>query len=535
MQKERWAPCSGRFGLLSFGIRHRIRPGVTSWEIHTSMSIPLEDLQSALAVVQEELQRVRQRLDELEKVVSIETDDEGVRQIYLECTNLVVRPAHDPRWLALSLGAGTEGGYLNLYRKEAANICGELSLDGNGEPQLLLRGQDHQPRVSICAQDNCGFVAVHADGGRPGAVMRAQPRGGSVAVLQKDGSSRGVLVHEDGGTNEDGHDVQPSTDLLIADSSMHTLVKLHGDPGGGVMSLGPPGQADAVAFVAREDGPALMMHSPAELHSISMMALDGAAQICVHEGKVPGEGFEAHMASGDSGSNFSLRGEKGEKAADLSALDVASSLTLHDGAGEARVMLAHHHDSHSALTLQSVGEDDGLRAIASAEVSSLELMSPTNPATKVLTAVTAEKPVTIVQKDGRPLLMLGEGDLGGVVSVYGNASAQAGIATLSGGPVAGSVLLSTADGIPQISLDANDHGGRLLINNDLGFQRAALGVHQESGGLFLNNTGSIGLQAVATPSGGLVVVHGPEGEVAASLPDDFDDSHPDWGRLPESF
>ena len=499
------------------------------------MSIPLKELQSALSSVQEELQRIRQRLDELEKVVSIDTDDDGIRRVYLECNDLVVRPAHDPRWISLHLGSNEDGGYLCLHHLNEATIGAELSLDGSGSPQLLLRGKDFQPRVSIFTQDDCGFIAVHADAGRPGALMRAQPRGGSVAVLQKDGGSRGVLVHDDGEVSEDGTVKPPATDLLFADGDLHTMVKLHSDGEGGLLSLGPPGQPDAIALVAREDGPALMLHSPAELHSISMMALDGSAQVCVHEGKVPGSGYEAHMAAGESGSSLALRGETSEKAVDISALDVASSLTLHDRDGDPRVMLAHHHDSHSALTLQSTGDEDGFRAIASGEVSSVELMSPSDPETKMLHAVTAEKPVVILQKDKRPMLMLGEGDQGGVICAYGNSGGQAGIATLSGGPVAGSLLLSTADGTPQLTLDSTDHGGRLLINNDLGFQRVALGVYQEAGGLHLNNTGSIGVQAVASPKGGIIIVNDPEGDVAATLPEQAGEDSSDWGKLPDSF
>ncbi|GEP45046.1 hypothetical protein [Brevifollis gellanilyticus] len=500
------------------------------------MSIPLEDLQSALSSVQEELRRVRQRLDDLEKIVSVETDTDGVRRVCLECHELFVRPAHDPRWISLHLGADEDGGFVHLHQKESSAVRAEMSLDSAGSPQMLLRGEDRQPRISFFTQEDCGFVAVHADAGRPGALMRAQPRGGSIAVLQKDGGTRGVLVHEDGEVSEDGTVKPSSTDLLFADGSLNSLVKLHSDGQGGLLSLGPPGQPDAIALVARDDGPAFMLHSPSELQSISMMALDGAAQLCVHEGKVPGSGFEAHISSGEAGSSFSLRGERGEKSVDISALDVASSITLHDMNGEARVMLAHHYDSHSALTLQSTGEEDGFRAVASGEVSSVELMSPIDPDTKLLSAVTANKPVVILQKQQRPLLMFGEGDQGGVFCAYGNAASQAGIATLSGGPVAGSLLLSTADGTPQLTLDATDHGGRMLINNDLGFQRVSLGIYQEAGSLQLNNTGNLGVQAIATAKGGVVMVSDPEGEISATLPEDFDaGKNPDWGQLPDNF
>jgi hypothetical protein len=499
------------------------------------MSIPIEELQSTLTSVQEELQRVRQRLAELEKVVSIDTDDAGIRRVCIECHDLLVRPAHEPRLMALNLSSDSEGGYLHLYRKGEARICTELSLDMDGAPQIVLRGADSEPRVSIFEREDCGFIAAHTEAGRPSALMRAQPNGGSVAVLQKDGQMRGVLMHHDATTSEDGRLLPAATNLIFADEEQHTTVKLHSDGGGGLFSLGPPGRADALVAFAREDGSAVILHSPSEQSSVCLMALETSAQILVHEGKVPGSGYEACVAASAAGSSLTLRGEGSEKAVDISSLDQASSITLHDQEGEPRVMLAHHHGSHSALTLQSTGEEDGVRAIASEEVSSIELMSPIDPETKILNAVTAEKAVSIMQRKRRPLIMFGEGDQGGIICTYGSSEGQPGIATLSGGPVTGSLLLSTADGTPQLTLDSTDHGGRLLINNDLGFQRVALGVHAEAGGLHLNNTGSIGIQAVASPKGGIIIVNDPDGDVVATLPEDTNEDATGWGRLPESF
>jgi hypothetical protein len=302
-----------------------------------------------------------------------------------------------------------------------------------------------------------------------------------------------------------------------------------------MMTAGVAGQSDAIALVAREDGPALLMHSPAEDHSISILAMTGAAEICVHENKIPGTGTQANLSTGEFGSSLCLRGIGGQKSVDLCALDVASSLTLHDAQGDVRVMLAHHFGSHSAMTLQSLTDEEGLRAIASSDVSSLEIISPVDPDTKVLTAVTAEKAVTIVQKHHRPIVMLGEGDQGGIVCAYGPSAENAGIASLSGGPVAGSIVLATVDGTAQLTLDATDHGGRMLINNDLGFQRVAMGVYEEAGGLHLNNTGSTGIQAVATPKGGVVTVSDHGGRPIASLPESDGEDTGGWGKLPDSF
>lgn len=515
--------------MLAVGLATRVFCG----KEHSLMSISIDELQASLQAVQEELLLVRERLRQLEQAVSVQTDDQGLPRVRLQCTELVVRPASEPGGVSLRLGSSQEGGFLHLHRPGDPQVAGELGMDEEGGPQLLFRGRDQEPRLGFFTREDCGFLVAHGPEGRPGVLVRAQPRGGSVAVLQQDGRSRGVLIHEDGQVHGDGTVTPPGTELVLSDDNLHTLAKIGADAEGGMLTLGPPGQPDALAMVARGEGPALMLHSPSELQSISMMALEGSAQISVHEGKTPGTGFEACLSSGDEGSSFSLRGENSEKAVDISSLNVASSITLHDAEGDVRVMLAHHHGSHSALTLQSVGEEDGFRVIASAEVSSMELISPENPETKLLSAVTAEKPVVVLQKQQRPLLMFGEGEQGGVFCAYGSASAQAGIAALSGGPLAGSVLLSSADGTPLLSLDATDHGGRLLINNDLGFQRVALGVHQESGGLHLNNTGSVGVQAVATAEGGRVIVNDPEGGVTASLPDDLGDGPAGWGQSPE--
>jgi len=498
--------------------------------------ITFQELQTALVAVQMELNRVKSRLNELEKVVTIENDPEGIRRVYLECTDFVIRPAEDQRHIAVHLGSDAEGGYMHLHYPGTGIPAVDIGFDSPGEPHMQLKGKDFKSRTDLFIRDNCGCVAVLSEAGQPGALMRAQEDGGSIAVLQEDGQARAVLIH---GITEmptvDGQNAAASTNLIFADGNGHTMLKLRADETGGMLTAGIAGQSDAIALVAREDGPALLMHSPEEDHSISILAMTGAAEICVHENKIPGTGTQASLSAGEFGSSLCLRGIGGQKSVDLSALDVASSLTLHDAQGDVRVMLAHHFGSHSALTLQSLTEEEGLRAIASADVSSIEIISPVDPETKVLTAVTAEKAVTIVQKHHRPIVMMGEGDQGGIVCAYGPSAESAGIASLSGGPVAGSVVLATVDGTAQLTLDATDHGGRMLINNDLGFQRVAIGVYEEAGGLHLNNTGSTGIQAVATPKGGVVTVSDHDGRPIASLPESEGEDIGDWGKLPDSF
>ncbi len=504
--------------------------------IHAMSTMTLQELQTALATVQDELHRVKGRLDELEKVVSIDHDQDGIRRVYLECTDFVLRPAEDQRQIAVHLGADAEGGYIHLHYPDSAMPAVDIGFEPSGDPHLQLKGKDYKARTDLFIRDNCGCVAVLSEAGKPGALMRAQDDGGSIAVLQADGQARAVLIH--GGHESPTVEGDPppiTTNLIFADGNGHTMLKLRADETGGMLTAGIAGQSDAIALVAREDGPALLMHSPAEDHSVSILAMTGAAEICVHENKIPGNGTQASLTAGEFGSSLGLRGIGGQKSVDISALDVASSLTMHDAQGDVRVMLAHHFGSHSALTLQSLTDEEGLRAIASADVSSIEIISPVDPHTKVLTAVTAEKAVTIVQKHHRPIVMFGEGDQGGVICAYGPTAESAGIASISGGPVAGSVVLATVDGTAQLTLDATDHGGRMLINNDLGFQRVAMGVYEEAGGLHLNNTGSIGIQAVATPKGGVVTVSDHDGNPIASLPESDGEDSGDWGKLPDSF
>jgi hypothetical protein len=501
-----------------------------------AMSMTLQDLQAALVAVQEELQRVRGRLDELEKVISIENDEDGIRRIYIECTDFVLRPAHDQRGIAIHLGADQEGGYFHLHYPGTGIPAVDIGFEAIGDPHLQLKGRDFKPQVDILTKDNCGFVAVLSENNHPGALMRAQPHGGSVAVLQEDGKARAALVfnaHEP--ATEEGQPSKASTCLLFGDAAGHTSIKLQTDEDGSMITAGIKGQPDAVALLSRKDGSALLMHSPEDKNSVSILAMNVGAEICAHENKLPGSGTYAGMTAGEYGSSQSLRGIGGEKAVDISALDIANTFTLHDAQGEVRVMLAHHFGSHSAMTLQGDTEHEGIRAISSADVSSLEVMSPIDHDTKILTAVTAEKAVTIVQKEHRPIVMIGEGDQGGMVCAYGPSNENAGIASLSGGPVSGSVVLATVDGTAQLTLDATDHGGRLLINNDLGFQRVAMGVYEEAGGLHLNNTGSIGIQAIATPKGGIVTVSDHHGRPIATLPDNDDEDTGDWGKLPDSF
>jgi len=495
------------------------------------MSDPLTQMQMSLAELQREVQGLRGRLDTLEKFVSVEVDEAGVERVYIECTDFTLRPAHDRRFIAIQMGAQEDGGYLGIHylRPEFGAPAILLGME-HDLPHIQLKGRDFKPRVDLFIEEDCGLAAMFNGDGAPGVVMRARRGGGSVAVLQPDGRARGVLMHEEGEAGTGG-----KTDLIFATDQAETILKLHADAGGGLLTMGPPGQPDAASMVARGQGPAVLLHSPESENSVSMMAAAHMAEVCVHRGHVPGDEARTSLMAGDFGSSLVLYQPNGERAVDISAFDGMSTLTLNDAEANPCVVLSHHHGSHSNLTLCSQDEKEGVRLLAGQEVSSMEVKSPLNEDTKVIAAVTGEKPLMMVLKNKRGLLMLGEGEQGGFVCTYGLDPEKAGMATLTGGPVAGGLVLATMDGTAQLTLDATDQGGRLMINNDLGFQRIAMGVHQESAGIHLNNTGSMGVQAIATPKGGVLIVSDTEGNIVATLPEREEDDTDSWGELPSGF
>ncbi len=496
------------------------------------MSDSLADLQTTLAAVLAELAGVKARVAMIEEVVRIQKEESGARRVTLDCTDFYLRPASHPETVAIHMGADALGGCLSLNYPvpHAEQPAMSLGIE-EGEPHLQLLGRDGRLCADTFILEGSGLTAVFGPGGAPAAVMRGRQGGGSVAVMQPDGAVRGVLLYDE--SEADGE--KPAAELILARGNGEPILKLRADDGGGMMTVGPSGQPDALALVARESGPAILMHGPDSVHSVSIVAAEHMAEVCAHQGAVPEAGSQACMSAGPFGSSLVMKGPQGEKGADISALDMASTFTLHDGTGEERIMLCHHFGSHSAFSMKGLSVHDGLRALTTEEVSSFEVISPKEPETKILSALTADKPVTLVQKNRRPILMFGEGEQGGIICAYGPTAQHAGIASLSGGAITGSLALATVDGTAQLTLDATDHGGRLLINNDLGFQRIAMGVYQEAAGLHLNNTGSIGVQAIATPRGGVVTVSDPEGRTVATLPEREDEDSGSWGRLPDGF
>lgn len=492
-------------------------------------------LDGMVEALQKQVDELKRKLAMVEKVITVTQAPGGGDFVTVACSSLVVTPHSSPQPMAMHLSSNESGPFVAMFYPDgqAAPAAIRMGID-DGQPRIELRGRDEALRAEFAIEDDRGVTVMFGPGGEAGAVMRALPGGGSLAVVQPDGKARGVLMHANSPTKGvENHGVP--TELIFANAEGKTVLKLRADDGGGIVSVGPPGQADAAVLIARETGPALLLHSPGAASSVSIIAGD-TAEVCVHQGKFAGGSAQAMLTVGEFGSSLTLCKSDGVKAFEASAYDMATTVILNDADELPCATLSHHFGSHSSLSLHSSAANEGFRALASTEVSSVEVKAPENPETKIVSAVHVEKPVVFLQKKGRALVMFGEGEQGGVVSTYGPDAMHGGIATLSGGPYTGALVMAAMDGTPQLSIDGTDHGGRLMINNDLGFQRIAMGVYEESAGIHLNHTGQLGVQAVATQRGGVVTVRDAEGHILASLPDTSpEDGTLDWGASSRGF
>jgi hypothetical protein len=98
--------------------------------------------------------------------------------------------------------------------------------------------------------------------------------------LQKDGKARAVLNHYDISPTSGG----PETDLLFVTATNETLLKLHADAGGGLITVGMPGHTDGVVLTMRNEVPAVLLRGPEGATSIHLLAARQMACVKVREG-----------------------------------------------------------------------------------------------------------------------------------------------------------------------------------------------------------------------------------------------------------
>lgn len=479
------------------------------------MSDPNEDLRAAVSELRSELDSVKQELRKLQRVVQIDEED-GMERVTVECNDVVIRPVEDPRFISMLIGCpGGTGEISILHPKGERHTAVVLGVNEGGEPELRLQGPDYEPRVQLTVQDDRGLVAVLGAGLQAGAVMQAQPGGGSVAVLEPDGTARGVLMHRTENADKDGKG-DAVTELALLEPG-GGRIKLRTDAAGAVMVAGTSAQPVAVALSAKEEIAAVMLKSAGATQGACMVAGPEAAQVSVFHGETPSSGCSASLASMADAADVRLNGPGGVKGAELETDGVHTGLTLWDKAGGESARLMYVEGSHGQFFLRGAAEHTAVEFLAMQNLSSFSLTSPTDPGVKLLSLVNERSVSTAHMKGVHPVVMLSETELGGTVSVRGLTD-MGGQVTLGGGQAAGGLSLAAGDGTVMLSLDATDHGGRLLMNNDLGFQRILMGVYEESANLLLNHTGQQGVSVMATEGGGVVAVHDDEGRPRASLP-----------------
>jgi hypothetical protein len=344
-----------------------------------------------------------------------------------------------------------------------------------------------------------------------------------VAVLQKDGKARAVLMHSDESTKSG----EAETDLIFATATGKTILKLHADEGGGLVTVGMPGQADGVVLSMRDYMPSVMLRGPESASSIHLLASQQMACVRVQEGWLKDQKAEVSLMAGTFGGSITLNESGGSRRVDLSALQGTGSLCLKESDTQDAVVLAHHVGKLSSLTLHGPSEHEAVRLLATHDLSAVRITSPTSEDTDISAQAGSSGPQILLRQDDTPQVLVGNTEHGGILAAYGREAVQGGVASLSGGPRSGQLAIAARDGTNLMTLDGTDYGGRLLINNDLGFQRALLGVHEEGAVLALNNTGTPGVQAVCTEGGGVITLHDPEGDIVHSIPplrsEPFDD------------
>ncbi len=488
------------------------------------MSTPtLEELAAVVETLRSELDEAKKQLRGLEKVISIYEED-GVRYAEVECTGLVVRPAEDQRFIAVHLGTSEKRPFLHMINctRDETHVGVFIGYDGSDDVDLRLQGADYKPRVQLTVQNDHGVAAVFAPGHKPGAVMKAQPGGGSMGVTQPDGKARAVLIHKQGDpSSEEGS--FGATELLFAQPSGRTLMALRVDEGGSMIAAGTPERRDCAVITARAGATAMLIRSPEQGHgtTAAMVATEELAQLFTYRGEDPASGGQAALSSHAAlGPSLTLDRPDGTRGIDLQVTANAASIELLDQAGVKVASLGYFDDLRNAsFSLTSAGKTEGIRALATPMLNAFSVFQPGNKDSQVCLLAKQESVSVGLVRDSHTLVHLGHAEHGGVVTALGQVE-SAGTASINGGTAAGSVVLGSADGTTLAALGGSDHGGQLTLNNDLGFPRARLGTFDESSVLLLNHTGQDGVSAAAGPFGGLITVHDTEGRVRCTLPED---------------
>ena len=458
---------------------------------------PSPDILAALAALRAELDAVKAQLSDLQEVVTIRERD-GHRTVSIRCSSLVIHQFRAPNFIAINLGAKEDGGFLSLqYPDKERPTAVSIAIGQNGQPAIRVQGHDSKARVLLTSQNDHGLISVLAPGYIPGANIRAIPGGGSFCVLQPDGQARAILLHSDGTGSRAG---RPATELLFSAPGATTQLAIRADAEGSTITAGYPEEANRFTLVSREDSTTLLIRSPGDSSCIAATAGHPMARISTWRGPDPSTGAEAGLCSDADGSGLSLSRHGGTHAFDFHVSSDSASMAMLAPDGSQIANLSHNDAHLTCFSLRSTSSHDTIEAIAGPESATFAVVSPADPDAQILTMAREDRLTLNLAKDNRPLVVLGHTPHGGSVIAMGSGE-NPGQACLAGSTVTGGLALATSDGTQLLTLGANDYGGCLAINNDLGFQRILLATCEESSSLILNHTGQIGVSATATPVG----------------------------------
>ncbi len=471
------------------------------------------ELSSVLAALRSELDDTRRRLAALEKVVCIYEED-GHHKVLIECNTLCIRPAEDPRYISVQLGSDERQGYLMVYGSTGDPHCALFAgINENDTPVVRLQGPDVKARVLLTVEKDHGTIACFAPGYKPGTVMRAIPGGGSFGVLQSDGKARGVLIHSDGTSEPDG---KPSTKLLFATADASNRLSLHADDEGSMIALSQTDAPNCATLVAHKSSTGLVLHSPGKATSAVVMASAELARIMTFTGEDLTGCSQAALTSSAQGGSLTLNRPDATTAILAKATDTVSFVSLQDRDDLETIAITEGAGLH-CLNIYVPGSKTKSIALGSTDTLAYARIScPAQESLQLITMATGTTVTSGIFKDDRPLTLLSHGENGGNVSAYGNAESP-GFAALSGQKASASVAVSSADGTALAGLGANDHGGQVTLNNDIGFPRIFMAIHEESSVVTLNHTGQKGIDIIAGPKGGILLVHDEDGKVVESL------------------
>lgn len=301
----------------------------------------------------------------------------------------------------------------------------------------------------------------------------------------------------------------------------HIAVQLQALPSGGIIAL-YPGTPEALATIKLASTPVasgIIVHSPQRESNFSLAVEDTFARLCVFHGEIPGQNAAASLTATPDGSNLILRRSDGTPGIEAHVFQDLAALHLTNRAGEVTAEFCLHGDIISTLNLFDPAGRPAVSAKAMSDSANFTVHCPGKPHPEAATLADDTGVRFFILQGQRPLILLSHNNETGGSLYVGGPTAESGQVHLQGGTVTGSLSLATADATTLLSLDASPHGGRLAINNDLGFQRVLLTTIQESSALVLNHTGQQGVIVAAGPEGGAITVHDSEGQVRATLPD----------------